>query len=60
MYTTHVLGGVVFVWFDSEGGEPSWDLLDHPDLCGGMVYHLMRQTEFNMHVCEMAENSPDY
>ena len=59
-YHHTILEDLVLVWFDPDGEPPLWEINMHPDLCGKMVYHRMYQSEYNMHVCEMAENSPDY
>ena len=52
---------MVFVWFDAEGRPPSYQLMQHSYLKDDS-YRLFwtRQSWFDMHVSEMAENSPDY
>lgn len=62
---TTIFSGLVFVWYDSEGNPPTWQINRLPDLDDagrnpGMVYHRMKQSRYNMHIAEMAENSPDY
>eukprot|EP01127_Copromyxa_protea_P001892 TRINITY_DN1179_c1_g1_i1.p1 TRINITY_DN1179_c1_g1~~TRINITY_DN1179_c1_g1_i1.p1 ORF type:complete len:393 (+),score=78.99 TRINITY_DN1179_c1_g1_i1:42-1220(+) len=53
---------LVFVWHHADGEPPSWDLMQRPHLKDRSKYYYFGafQGEFDMHIMEMAENSPDY
>eukprot|EP00759_Apiculatamorpha_spiralis_P028077 PhF_6_TR30610/c0_g1_i3/m.45070/K14938/NVD, DAF36; cholesterol 7-desaturase len=58
-WTHRVHMGMVFVWFDAEGREPLYELESlGPKHTWERV--ITRQSEYRMHMSDMAENSADY
>jgi len=56
--------GTVYLWFDAEGRPPAYELRQHLDLLSDLPSGKMRlvraaHSQFEMHVCEMHENSAD-
>ena len=63
-YEVRELVGTIWVWFDAEGRPPAYELHEFDDVVqqeegGGLRLVVARSSEFEMHVCEMAENSAD-
>jgi cholesterol 7-dehydrogenase len=60
-WTSCIWLDMVFVWFDAEGRPPGYELIKHSYFLNGS-YSLfsVSQSWFDMHISEMAENSPDY
>lgn len=51
---------MVFIWFDAEGRDPTYELEARPEMETEWIDYTCLQTEFAMHISEMAENSADY
>eukprot|EP01116_Phalansterium_solitarium_P007044 TRINITY_DN19518_c0_g1_i1.p1 TRINITY_DN19518_c0_g1~~TRINITY_DN19518_c0_g1_i1.p1 ORF type:complete len:403 (+),score=89.80 TRINITY_DN19518_c0_g1_i1:38-1246(+) len=59
-WTHRVWMDMLFVWFDAEGREPTYEIASLPEIEADWVMHTCRQSWFDMHIGEMAENSADY
>eukprot|EP01126_Amoeba_proteus_P010424 TRINITY_DN1405_c0_g1_i7.p1 TRINITY_DN1405_c0_g1~~TRINITY_DN1405_c0_g1_i7.p1 ORF type:complete len:396 (-),score=63.53 TRINITY_DN1405_c0_g1_i7:175-1362(-) len=61
-WVTRVIHQFIFVWFHADGESPTWDLIDRSYWMDKKKWYYFGtfQSEFAMHVMEMAENSPDY
>jgi len=61
-YPTHTINNdLIFVWFHVDSEPPSFQLEDKSHWKGNNWYYWgCNASEFDMHILEMAENSPDY
>jgi len=52
---------LIFVWHHVDQKPPTYQLLQKPEWSNGKMYYWgCTPSQFDMHVLEMAENSPDY